>query len=82
MEEKSVVLVLSRAIKWASQVVTVVSNLWLMQNVIDVGLIPRLEKIPWRRGMIMHSSILVWRTPWTEEPDRLRAVHRITKSQT
>ena len=22
----------------------------------------------WRRGMAIHSSILVWRTPWTEKP--------------
>ena len=23
------------------------------------------------RGMAMHSSILAWRIPWTEEPSRL-----------
>ena len=24
--------------------------------------------------MAIHSSILVWRIPWTEEPDRLQSV--------
>ena len=26
---------------------------------------------PLEEGMATHSSILVWRIPWTEEPDRL-----------
>ena len=25
-------------------------------------------------GIATHSSILAWRTPWTEEPDRLWAI--------
>ena len=25
---------------------------------------------PLERGMATHSSILAWRIPWTEEPDR------------
>ena len=29
------------------------------------------QKEPLRKGMATHSSILVWRTPWTEEPGRL-----------
>ena len=33
---------------------------------------PWLGKIPWKReGMTTHSSIHVWRTPWTEEPSGL-----------
>ena len=32
--------------------------------------------------MATHSSILAWRIPWTEEPDRLWLVHRVTKSWT
>ena len=32
--------------------------------------------------MATHCSILVWKIPWTEEPGRLHAVHRITKNQT
>ena len=26
---------------------------------------------PLEKGMATHSSILAWRIPWTEEPDRL-----------
>ena len=26
---------------------------------------------PLEEGMATHSSILAWRIPWTEEPDRL-----------
>ena len=36
-------------------------------NAGDVG------SIPWRRKWI-HSSILAWRIPWTEDPDRLQSM--------
>ena len=26
------------------------------------------------RGMATHSSILAWRIPWTEDPDRLQSM--------
>ena len=29
---------------------------------------------PLEKGMIIHSSTLTWRIPWTEEPDRLHIV--------
>ena len=32
--------------------------------------------------MATHSSILAWRTPWTEEPGGLHTVHRVKKSWT
>ena len=36
--------------------------------------------------MAAHSSILVWRIPWTDEPDRVQSivvdVYRVSKSQT
>ena len=32
------------------------------------------------KGLAIHSSILAWRIPWTEEPGRLQ-VHRVAKSQ-
>ena len=32
--------------------------------------------------MATHSSTLVWKIPWTEEPGRLHAVHGVTKSRT
>ena len=28
---------------------------------------------PLEKGMAAHSSILVWRIPWTEEPGRLQS---------
>ena len=30
-------------------------------------MIPWVGKIPWRRAMATHSSILAWRISWTEE---------------
>jgi len=29
---------------------------------------------PLEKGMATHSSILAWRTPWTEEPDGLQSM--------
>ena len=34
------------------------------------------------KGMEIHSSILAWKIPWTEEPGRLHTVHRVAKSRT
>ena len=31
-------------------------------------------KYPLEKGMATHSSILVWRIPWTEEPGRLQSM--------
>ena len=28
---------------------------------------PWVEKIPLEEGMVIHSSILAWRIPWTEK---------------
>ena len=36
---------------------------------------------PLEEGMAAHSSILVWRIPWTEEPDGLQSMG-IAKSGT
>ena len=35
---------------------------------------------PLEKGMAIHSSILAWRIPWTEEPGGLLTVHAVTKS--
>ena len=35
---------------------------------------PWVGKIPWRHAVATHSSILAWRTPWTEEPGRLQSM--------
>ena len=37
---------------------------------------------PLEKGMTMHSSILAWRIPWTEDPGGWAIVHGVTKSQT
>ena len=29
------------------------------------------QEDPWKKGMADHSSILIWRIPWTEEPGEL-----------
>ena len=36
---------------------------------------------PLEKGMVSHSSVLAWRNPWTEEPDRLLSME-LQKSQT
>ena len=36
-------------------------------NAGDLGSIPGLED-PLEKGMAIHSSILPWKIPWTEEP--------------
>ena len=32
------------------------------------------EEDPLEKDMATHSSILAWRTPWTEEPDGLQSI--------
>jgi len=39
-------------------------------NARDPGYMPGSGR-PLEKGMATHSSITAWRTPWTEEPDRL-----------
>ena len=50
---------------------SVVKNLLPMQEmqVRSLGWADHLEK-----EMATHSSILAWRTPWTEEPGRLQSI--------
>ena len=42
------------------------------------------QKDPLEKGMATHSSILAWRTPWTEEPGRLQstASQRVRHTET
>ena len=35
-------------------------------DVRDVGLVPGEREDPLEKGRAIHSSILAWRTPWTE----------------
>ena len=40
-----------------------------------VGCVQSLgQKEPLEESMTIHSSILAWRIPWTEEPDRLQSM--------
>ena len=41
-------------------------------NTGDTGLIPGQED-SLEEGMVTHSSILVWKIPWTEEPGGLQS---------
>ena len=38
------------------------------------------QEDPLEEEMATHSSIFAWRTPWTEELDRLHVAHRVTQS--
>ena len=59
-----------------SLVAQMVKNLFAMQEteVGSLGLEDPLEK-----EMATHSSILVWKIPWTEEPDGLLSMGSKTK---
>ena len=63
---------------WGSLVAQTVKNLLEMQEtwVQSLG-----QKNPLEKGMAIHSSILAWRIPWTEEPSKLQ-IHGVTKSCT
>ena len=56
---------------WASLVAQTVKNLPAVQEtqVRSLGQEDPLEKV-----LASHSSILAWRIPWTEEPDRLQSM--------
>ena len=54
---------------WASLVAHMVKNLPAMKET----QVPSLgQEDPLEKGMTTHSSILVWRISWTEEPGRLQ----------
>ena len=57
--------------KWASLVTQMVNNLLAMQEARVRSL--SQEDLP-EKGMVTHSSNLVWRIPWTEEPGRLQSL--------
>ena len=42
-------------------------------NARDLGSIPGLEDLL-EKEMATHLSILAWKIPWTEEPDRLQYI--------
>ena len=48
----------------------------LPANAGDIGDLGSIlgQKDPLDEGMATHSSILIWRMPWTEEPGRLQSM--------
>ena len=50
-------------------------------NAGNAGSSPESEEDPLEKEMATHSSILVWRIPWTEEPGGLESMG-VTKSWT
>ena len=60
---------------WTSLVAQMVKNLPAMQET-QVRSLGRED--PLEKGMAIHSSILAWRIPWTEEPGGLQSIgHRV-----
>ena len=56
---------------WASLVAQMVKNLPAMQ---ETGVWSWGQEDPLEKGMAIHSSILAWRIPWTEEPGGLQSM--------
>ena len=50
---------------------------WMVKNlpaVQETQVQPLSQEDPLEKGMAIHTSILAWRIPWTEEPGRLQAM--------
>ena len=56
---------------WTSLVAQGVKNLLTMQE--DLGSILGLEN-PLEKRMVIHSSILAWEIPWTEDARKLQSM--------
>ena len=56
---------------WVSLVAQMVKNLLAMQEIQVPSLV---GEDPLEKRMATHSSILAWRTQWTEEPGRLWSI--------
>ena len=56
-----------------------VKNPTAMQEAQELRVQSLGQKDPLEEGMATHSSILAWRSPWTEEPGRLQSIgsHRV-----
>ena len=53
---------------WASQVAQRIKNLPALQEIQETQFQSLGREATLEEGMVTHSSILVWRIPWTEEP--------------
>ena len=56
---------------WASLAAQMVKNLPAMQ---ETWVQPRGREDPLEKGMAIHSSVLTWRIPWTEESGGLQSM--------
>ena len=56
---------------WASLVAQTVKNLPAVQ---ETWVQPLGWEDPLEKGMAAHASILAWKIPWSEEPDRLQSM--------
>ena len=56
---------------WVSQVAQVVKNLSAKQ---EMGVRFLGWEDPLEKEMATHSTILAWKTPWMEEPEKLQSV--------
>ena len=56
----------------ASQVLLVVKTRLPMQEIQEMQVQSLDQEDPLEEGIANHSSIFVWKIPWTEEPDRLQ----------
>ena len=54
-----------------SLVAHMVNNLPVMQETLVQAL---GQENPLEKGMAAHSSVLAWRSPWTEKPGRLQSM--------
>ena len=45
----------------------------------DTGIQSLDQEDPLEKGMATHSSILTWKTPWTEESGGLHTVHGVAE---
>ena len=52
----------------------VVNNLPAVQELQEMRVQSLGQEDPLEEGTATHSSILVWRIPWTEEPGRLQSI--------
>ena len=58
----------------SSQVVLMVKNAPANAGLKETWVQPLGQEDPLEEGMTIHSSILVWRVPWAEEPGRLQSI--------
>ena len=53
---------------------SVVKNLPAMQELQEMQVRSLGREDPLEEGVSIHSSIIDWRMPWMEEPDRLQSI--------